>query len=57
MQRIKENLGSVDVSLSQEDIQHVWDIARAANKSIMGYTDIPSGAARAFTNTPPLTMD
>jgi hypothetical protein len=57
VQRIKENLESIDVSLSQEDIQHVWDIAWAANKSIMGYTDIPSSAAQAFTDTPPLTTD
>lgn len=35
----------------------MWDIARAANESIVGYADTPTGAANSFTDTPPLTTD
>ncbi len=54
---MKENLESINVSLSQEDVQHMWDIARAANESIVGYPDIPTSAVKSFTDTPPLTTD
>ncbi|KAF8742549.1 hypothetical protein AX14_003583 [Amanita brunnescens Koide BX004] len=55
--RIKENLESVDVSLSKKDIRRLWGISRAADKSIKGYPDIPPIAIQSFTDTPPLTTD
>lgn len=57
VQRIKENLESVDVSLSKKDIRRLWGISRAADKSIKGYPDIPPIAIQSFTDTPPLTTD
>ncbi|KAK2464951.1 hypothetical protein APHAL10511_003027 [Amanita phalloides] len=54
VKRIQENLGSLKVKLSAEEVEEMWNIARNANKVVTGDRDIPWGVAAAYTDTPVL---